>query len=183
MASNSIDEAITELIAMQKKLRISTPSVEAKQTNELVVTTDGEDLPMDQEQAEDSTLGLLKFCYAQLKQMICILETQSDAKTSATEKIAELSSTLNKPEIINATAAREYHKKCAQMAEVAVIEMDDLMECLRRSLKSGKDALVMLPQMLPVLRHFIDRKDKVIKAWEELEVVLAQELEFWGPKW
>ncbi|KFY10233.1 hypothetical protein V491_07755 [Pseudogymnoascus sp. VKM F-3775] len=151
MASNSTDEAITELIAMQKQLRISTLSIEAKQTNVADVATDGEDLPMDQELAKNSTYCLLKFCLAQLRHLICILETQSDAKTSATEKIAKFSSTQNKPEwfveIDNANTARENHKKCEQMAEVAVNEMDDLMEYLRRSLKSGEDALIMLPQI------------------------------------
>ena len=186
MASNSTDEAITELIAMQKQLRISTLSIEAKQTNVADVATDGEDLPMDQELAKNSTYCLLKFCLAQLRHLICILETQSDAKTSATEKIAKFSSTQNKPEwfvgIDNANTARENHKKCEQMAEVAVNEMDDLMEYLRRSLKSGEDALIMLPQIPPILQRFIDRKHKVIKAWEELEIVLAQELKCWEAK-
>ena len=195
MASNiTFNEAIAELTAMQEHIRTSNLPIEAIKMKGVNVTADGEDLSMDQEQAENATVNLFDFLIELQQQMLDILTAQSNAFGNSLKKIQRLTSTAKKLEGLPGTNAEiaaqrkllwrfkiQNHINSVKMVGKAVNEFDDVLWCFEGSGKL-RGPSIMLLQLCHALSHVFDCKANMVKAWEELEAVMADELKLWEGK-
>ncbi|KFY81583.1 hypothetical protein V500_11289 [Pseudogymnoascus sp. VKM F-4518 (FW-2643)] len=153
-------------------------------------TVDAEEISMDQGQAGNGTVDLSDLGLELNKKMMLTLAIQLDAFQYRVEKITKLALTAKKseglPEKNADIAARKNLRQLnpqnyfnyTKMARKALEGVDNALQCIEGSGKSRGEALMMLPGLYYALEYFFGCRARLDKAWKEIEIALAERLEY-----